>query len=102
MRFDLKQDVVSLTDFARNTKEHTKELTEGGRTRILTQNGKAAAVVLSIDTYEKMAHDAEEYQMDLRLRAALKDYAEGNHGKPFRSEMGKIRRNTTKRRSAAS
>ena len=34
MRIDLKEDVVSLTDFARNTKQHAKELAEGGRARI--------------------------------------------------------------------
>jgi hypothetical protein len=28
-RIDLKEDVVSLTDFARNTKQHAKELAEG-------------------------------------------------------------------------
>ena len=39
MRIVLKEDVVSLTDFARNTKQHAKELAAGGRARILTQNG---------------------------------------------------------------
>ncbi len=62
MPIDLKEDVVSLTDFARNTKQHAKELALGGRARFLTQNGKASVVVLSLDAYEKMAHDAEEYR----------------------------------------
>ena len=42
MRLDLKEDVVSLTDFARRTKQHAKELAEGGRARILTQNGNTS------------------------------------------------------------
>ena len=78
MRIDLKEDVVSLTDFARNTKQHVEELALCGRARILTQNGKAAVVVLSLNAFEKMAQDAEEYRMDLRLRAALEDYAAGD------------------------
>lgn len=80
MRIDLKQDVVSLTDFARNTKQHAEELALGGRARILTQNGKASVVVLSLDAFEKMARDAEEYRMDLRLRETVENYAKGDKG----------------------
>ena len=40
MQMDLKHDVVSLTDFARNTRQHAEDLALGGRARILTQNGK--------------------------------------------------------------
>jgi PHD/YefM family antitoxin component YafN of YafNO toxin-antitoxin module len=100
MNFDLKEDVVSLTDFARNTKQHAKELAEGGRARILTQNGKASVVVLSLDAFEKMAHDAEEYQMDLRLRAAVENYASGKSGAPAKTVMGRIRKRAAQRRAA--
>ena len=51
----LKEDIVSLTDFARNTKQHAQELSDSGRPRILTQNGKAAAVVLSPEAFEKIS-----------------------------------------------
>lgn len=91
MRMDLKQDVVSLTDFARNTKQHAKELAAGGRARILTQNGKASVVVLSLDAFEQMAHDAEEYRMDLRLREALESYAAGEAGVAVKTVMGRLR-----------
>lgn len=100
VKFDLKEDVVSLTDFARNTKQHAKELAEGGRARILTQNGKASVVVLSLDAFEKIAHDAEEYQMDLRLRAAAESYASGKSGAPVKTVMGRIRKRAAKRRTA--
>lgn len=101
MRIELKEDVVSLTDFARNTKQHAKELALGGRARILTQNGKAAAVVLSLDAFEKMAREAEEYRMDLRLRAALESFAAGNPGVPAEKVMGRIRKRTQQRRAQA-
>ncbi len=42
LRIDLKEDVASLTDFARNTRQHAEELARGGRARILTWNGKRA------------------------------------------------------------
>ena len=100
MRIDLKEDVVSLTDFARNTKQHAKELALGGRARILTQNGKASVVVLSLDAFEKMAHDAEEYRMDLRLRAAVENYAAGEPGAPVKTAMGRLRKRADQRRTA--
>lgn len=92
MQIDLKEDVVSLTDFARNTKEHTKALAQGGRARVLTQNGKASVVVLSLDAFEKMAYEAEEYRMDLRLRDALEKYSKGDLGTPLKTAMARFRK----------
>ena len=101
MRIDLKEDVVSLTDFARNTKQHAKELASGGRARILTQNGKASVVVMSLDAFEQMAHDAEEYRMDLRLREAVETYAKGDSGTAAEMVMGRVRNRATQRRASA-
>lgn len=98
MRIDLKEDVVSLTDFARNTKQHAEELALGGRARILTQNGKASVVVLSLDAFEKMAGDADEYRMDLRLRDAIESYAAGERGIPVKTVMGRLRKRAGQRR----
>lgn len=100
MRIDLKEDVVSLTDFARNTKKHAEELAQGGRARILTQNGKAAVVVLSLDAFEELARDAEEHRMDVRLRAALETYAKGSRGAAATTVMGRLRKRAEKRRTA--
>lgn len=100
MRIDLKEDVVSLTDFARNTKQHAKELALGGRARILTQNGKASVVVISLDAFEQMAQDAEEYRMDLRLREALESYAAGESVAPAKTVMGRLRKRADQRRAS--
>ncbi len=91
MKMILQEDVVSLTDFARNTKQHTTELRETGRPRILTQNGKAAAVVLSPEAFEKMAWDAEEYRLDERLRDAIERHHNGERGEPAEIVMKRIR-----------
>jgi PHD/YefM family antitoxin component YafN of YafNO toxin-antitoxin module len=99
MQFELKKDVVSLTAFARNTKQHAKELALGGRARILTQNGKASVVVLSLDAFEKMAQHAEEYLMDLRLREALENHAAGNPGIPAKTVMTRLRKRAEQRRT---
>lgn len=92
MNFKLREDTISLTDFARNTKKHTQELAECGRPRILTQNGKAAAVVLSPEAFEKMAHDAEEYELDLRLRHAIRDVIDGKRGESASVVMTRVRK----------
>lgn len=99
MRIDLKNDVVSLTDFARNTKQHAEELAHGGRARVLTQNGKAAVVVLSLDAFEQMAHDAEEYRLDQRLRDAVESYARGDRGTEAGKVMQGLRKRAGKRRT---
>ena len=102
MRIDLKEDVVSLTDFARNTKQHAKELAAGGRARVLTQNGKASVVVLSLEAFQQISHDAEQYQMDLRLREAVENYAKGDTGTAAKTVMNRIRKRAVKSRNRAS
>lgn len=101
VKLNLKEDVVSLTDFARNTRQHAEDLTRGGRARILTQNGKASVVVLSISAFEKMAHEAEEYRLDSMLRQAVEDYAGGNRGTDAKSAFNRIRKRAQKRRTQA-
>jgi PHD/YefM family antitoxin component YafN of YafNO toxin-antitoxin module len=101
MKWKLNEDVVSLTDFARNTKQHTEELARGKRARILTQNGKASVVVLSLEAFEEISRDAEEYRMDLRLRQAVEDYAMGNRGTAAKQVLGRIRKRAQKRRAKA-
>lgn len=88
----LSEDIVSVTDFARGTKEHLAELTKTNRPRVLTQNGKAAAVVLSVASYEEMAHEAEERQLDRELKAALERYAKGDRGRPLDEAFADLRR----------
>lgn len=96
---NLEQDIISLTDFARRTRHHTAGLKKEGRPRVLTHNGKAAAVVLSVSSYEKLLHDAEEHRLDLRLRVALEDYAKGRRGIPAATALQSIRARSAKRRS---
>jgi len=96
----LEDDVVSMTEFARNTREHTEQLKIHGRPKILTQNGKAAAVVLSTDAFQQMANDAEEYRQDMRLKEALESYARGDRGEPAELVFGRIRQRASARRRA--
>jgi PHD/YefM family antitoxin component YafN of YafNO toxin-antitoxin module len=96
----LEKDIVSLTDFARQTKKHTAELKKHGRPRVLTHNGRASAVVLSVAAYERLLHDAEEHRLDLGLRKALDEYARGRRGADATTALGAIRDRAAKRRAA--
>ena len=91
MKMILEKDIVSLTDFARQTRKHTAELKKNNRPRVLTHNGKAAAVVLSVAAYDEMAHAAEEYRLDMELKAAVEAYARGERGKPLDESFSDLR-----------
>lgn len=100
MNMVLDQDIVSLTDFARRTREHTVELKKHGRPRVLTYNGKAAAVVLSVAAYEELASDAEEHRLGIELQTAIEAYAKGKRGTPGPLAFQQIRARAAKRRAA--
>lgn len=48
------QDTYSLTDFKQNAKEHLDRLRQTGRPEVLTVNGKAEAVVMTPETYDRL------------------------------------------------
>lgn len=100
MNLVLEKDIVSLTDFARNTREHTNQLKSNSRPCVLTHNGRAAAVVMSVAAYEELLHDAEERRLDMKLRAALVGYAKGKRGTPAGRIFKSIRQRAAIRNAA--
>ena len=100
MNMLMAKDIVSVTDFARGTKEHLAEMAVTNRPRVLTQNGKSAAVVMPVEMYDKMAHEAYERKMDMELKATLEAYARGERGTPGPQAMEEIRQRTIQRRLA--
>ena len=61
------QDIGSLTDFSRNTKEHLKRLERTGRPELLTVNGRAEVVVQSASAYQRLLESLEK----LKRRSTL-------------------------------
>jgi prevent-host-death family protein len=47
-------DIYSLTDFQRHTKDHIERLKQTGRPEVLTVNGKAEVVVQDAASYQKL------------------------------------------------
>ena len=95
----LEEETVSLADFAQHTKEHTADLKKDHRPRVLTHNGRATAVVLSVAAYEQLLHEAEEHRIDLRLSEALDSYAKGSRGTSAAKAFQSIRSRAAKRQA---
>jgi prevent-host-death family protein len=100
MNMILAEDIVSVTDFARGTKEHLAEMAKTNRPRVLTQNGKAAAVVVPVEMFDDMAHDAYERRMDMELKEALEAYDRGDTGTPVDVVFARLDERARIRRSA--
>jgi PHD/YefM family antitoxin component YafN of YafNO toxin-antitoxin module len=48
------RNIHSVTDFARNTRDHIARLQESGEPEVLTVNGRAAVVVQDAEAYERL------------------------------------------------
>ena len=55
-RISLSEDIRSVTDLKRNTRDILDHLHATGRPVILTVNGKADSVLLDVHVYEKHLH----------------------------------------------
>ena len=53
------EDITSLTDFQRNTREHVERLKQTGRPEILTVNGQAQLVVQHAAAYQRLLDELE-------------------------------------------
>ena len=88
---DSRKDIVSLTDFARQTRKHTAELKKTNRPRVLSHIDKATAMGLSVAAYDEMAHAVEEYRLDMELKAALEAYDRRDRGRPLDKAFSDLR-----------
>ena len=86
------QDIRSLTDFQRNTKEHLKRLKNTGRPEILTVNGEAELVVQSAASYQKLLDAADLSTSVTILKARLASIARGERGIPLKKFDAAMRR----------
>ena len=59
MSIQIEKDIISLSNFRASYKEYIDSLKEGNRSIVLTQNGKAAAVVLSPQEYDQLKQQQE-------------------------------------------
>ena len=85
------EDIHSLSDFQRNTKEHVCRLKETGQPEVLTVNGKAELVVLAAETFQKLSDKAERADAVEGIRRGLEE-AKAGKGRPVREALAAIRK----------
>jgi prevent-host-death family protein len=81
MALSLSEDIRSVTDLKRKTKEILSQVHRTKRPVVLTVNGKADAVLLDTKTYEKHLQASNM----ARLLARAEEDVEGGRTRPIRS-----------------
>jgi hypothetical protein len=70
-------EIHSMTDFLRNTKDHTRRLKKTGQPAVLTVNGQAELVVQDARSYQGLLSQLAELE-DLRaIRRGIEDMKAG-------------------------
>ena len=88
---NIAKDILSLSDFKRNTSTLTERMVESGEPLVLTVNGKATLVVQDAASYQKLL-DATDYADAVRgIAAGLQD-VEAGRGKPAAQVYREMRR----------
>src|SRR5438132_634211 len=85
------EDIHSLTDFQRDTKNHLDRLKKTGRPQVLTVNGKAALVVQDAEAYQTILDHIDRMEAVAGIKRGLEE-AEAGHGRPIRDALNDIRR----------
>lgn len=73
----LTRDIQSLSVFKRDSSKFIKQLKKTGQPIVLTVNGKAAAVVLDPDSYEKYLRDKDRRETIEGVRRGIADMKAG-------------------------
>ena len=84
------EDIHSLSDYQRNTKEHVSRLKETGKPSVLTVNGKAELVVLAAGAFHELAEKIERAEAIEGIHRGLAD-ADAGRVRPVREAVEAIR-----------
>jgi len=56
-KLDLEQDIQPLSEFRKHAAEYIERIKNDKRPLIITQHGKSAAVLLDVNSYQKMLYN---------------------------------------------
>ena len=87
MSIDVTEDIRSVTDLKRNTRDVLDQVHRTGRPVVLTLNGKADAVIMDATTYERYV---KAFNMAKLLAEGEEDIAAGRV-RPMRSFLKEFR-----------
>lgn len=83
-------EIHSLTDFQRRTREHLRRLKETGRPEVLTLHGEAAVVVQNAEAYQELLDRLERAEAMAGIREGLASMERGE-GRPLEQVLEEIR-----------
>jgi len=88
---DITKDIQSLTTFRRRSGDLMRRLKRSKRPMVLTVKGKAQAVVLDADAYQRLLDIAARADVHEAIRQGLDDASRGRT-RPAREVFDEIRR----------
>jgi PHD/YefM family antitoxin component YafN of YafNO toxin-antitoxin module len=92
-------DIYSLSDFQRKTREHIERLRQTGKPTVLTVNGKAELVVQDAAAYQALLDRVDEAEAIVGIQRGLESMDRGE-GESLEEALAKIRASVPVRRSA--
>jgi PHD/YefM family antitoxin component YafN of YafNO toxin-antitoxin module len=84
------EDIYSLTEFQRHTKEHMERLKQTGRPEVLTVNGRAELVVQDATSYQKLLDLLDQADALEGIRQGLESMRRGE-GRPAAEVFQRLR-----------
>lgn len=92
-------DIYSLSDFQRKTREHIERLRETRKPAVLTVNGKAELVVQDASAYQDLLDLVDQAEAIIGIQRGL-DSMDRGEGEPLDRAIAKIRASVPVRRTA--
>lgn len=83
-------DIHSLTDFQRKTREHLERLKETGRPEVLTLHGEAEVVVQDAEAYQELLDRLERAEAVAGIRKGLASVERGD-GESLEATLEEVR-----------
>ena len=92
-------DIYSLSDFQRKTREHIERLRQTRKPAVLTVNGKAELVVQDASAYQELLDRVDEAEAIIGIQRGLESMDRGE-GEPLDEAIAKVRASVPVRRTA--
>lgn len=88
---NIKRDIQTLSEFKQNASKVVKQVQETRQPVVLTVNGKPAVVVQDVESYQRMAGDADYWETVGVLKERLAYVRGGGELRSSDEVFGKIR-----------
>jgi PHD/YefM family antitoxin component YafN of YafNO toxin-antitoxin module len=92
-------DIYSLSDFQRKTREHVERLKQTGKPTVLTVNGKAEIVVQNASAYQALLDLVDQAEAIVAIQRGLRSFERGE-GRPAEDVFDDLLGQTPSRKSA--